>query len=166
MSRSLSLSTVASIISRETCDSTGIRISLNHGDSNSDFGNTISRYTSIYGGRDLIQTNARAERKNGRLNSGTRRDHKLLRESGRFFVDVYKRRNYSSFARRVKRTGRWIRITNDAVAGKKGRASSSPCCSLTDPYRYYPAYSARRTTFIKLRATCGKPSPEIQSADA
>lgn len=58
-----------------------------------------------------------------------------------------------------------IRITNDAVADKKGAVEARPLFScLTDPYRYYyPAYRERRTTFIK--PACAE-SPRIQSANA
>lgn len=103
------------------------------------------------------------EEKNGRLNSEMRRDHKLLREIPRW-RDTSVETPVPSREGRIAE--RWTRITNDAVAGKKGLASY-PLCSPSDPYRYYPAYRERRTTFIKPCATRGKPFPfRFQSANA
>jgi len=67
---------------------------------------------------DLIQTNVGAKRKNGRLNSRMRWDHKLLREIPRW-RDTSVETPVPSREGRI--AGRWTRITNDAVAGKKGR---------------------------------------------
>jgi len=67
---------------------------------------------------DLIQRNVGAKRKNGRLNSRMRWDHKLLREIPRW-RDTSVETPVPSREGRI--AGRWTRITNDAVAGKKGR---------------------------------------------
>lgn len=85
----------------------------------------------------------------------------IINYSERFPVDVVQ----ASKLRFLRAKGDGLELQTMPSPTKRARAPYL-LCSPSDPYRYYPAYRERWTTFIKARATRGKPFPSIQSADA